>query len=342
MKTPLYKIHRKLGARFTDFHGWEMPLQYSGVVDEVRAVRSSAGIFDISHMGRFLVSGKDAFDTLQRLTTNNLNKLSPGKVQYNLLTNEEGGIKDDVTIYMISGEKFLICANAGNREKVREWLGRFVPVEDISDRTVQIALQGRESERLMERFFDVSDLRYYRFKIFGETVVSRTGYTGEDGFEVYAPIEDGVKLFEELVKEAKPCGLGARDVLRIEAGFPLYGHEISEEITPLEANLDRFVDLSKDFLGKGAMLSKKIERKLFGLELLTRGVPREGYKIYDGNKDIGVVSSGTFSPTLGKGIALCFVDLEHRKEGKEVELEVRGRRLRAVLRSYPFVKGRKR
>ena len=340
MKTPLYEIHRRLGARFTEFHRWEMPLQYSGIVDEVRAVRESAGVFDISHMGRLLVSGKGAFDILQRLTTNNLKKLSPGRVQYNLLTNEIGGIRDDVTIYMLSEDRFLLCVNAGNREKVKEWLGRFLSVEDISDRTVQIALQGRESEMLLGRFFDVSDLRYYRFRIFGETIVSRTGYTGEDGFEIYASIEEGVELFKKLVKEVMPCGLGARDVLRIEAGFPLYGHEISEEVTPFEANLDRFVDLSKDFLGKEAMLSKRIKRRLFGLELITKGVPREGYRIYEGDKEIGVVSSGTFSPTLGKGIALCFVDIEHREEGREAELEVRGKRLRAVLRSYPFVKGR--
>ena len=341
MRTPLYDTHRKLGARFIDFHGWEMPLQYSGVVDEVNAVRNSVGVFDISHMGRLLVSGREAFDVLQRLTTNNLRRLSPGKVQYNLFTNERGGVRDDVTIYMLSEKEFFICVNAGNREKIKKWLSEFIPVEDLSNRTVQIAVQGRDSEKVLGRFFEVSDIKYYRFKTFGDTIVSRTGYTGEDGFEVYTPIEEGVQLFEELVNEIKPCGLGARDVLRIEAGFPLYGHEISEDITPLEANLDRFVDLSKDFLGKEAMLSKEIKRKLFGLELLTRGVPREGYSIYKGDKEIGTVSSGTFSPTLGKGIALCFVDLEERIEGNEVSLEIRGKRLKALLRQYPFVRGRK-
>ncbi len=341
MRTPLYDTHRKLGARFIDFHGWEMPLQYSGVVDEVNAVRNSVGVFDISHMGRLLVSGREAFDVLQRLTTNNLQRLSPGKVQYNLFTNERGGVRDDVTIYMLSEKEFFICVNAGNREKIKKWLSEFIPVEDLSNRTVQIAVQGRDSEKVLGRFFEVSDIKYYRFKTFGDTIVSRTGYTGEDGFEVYTPIEEGVKLFEELVNEIKPCGLGARDVLRIEAGFPLYGHEISEDITPLEANLDRFVDLSKDFLGKEAMLSKEIKRKLFGLELLTRGVPREGYSIYKGDKKVGTVSSGTFSPTLGKGIALCFVDLEERIEGNEVSLEIRGKRLQALLRQYPFVRGRK-
>jgi len=233
MRTPLYDTHRELGARFTDFNGWDMPLQYSGIVDEVRAVRESVGVFDISHMGRFFISGKDAFGVLQKLTTNNLGKLSPGKVQYNLFTNERGGVKDDVTIYMLSDGEFFVCVNAGNRQKIREWLERYIPVEDVSDRTLQVALQGRESERVLSRFYNVADLRYYHFKTFGDTLVSRTGYTGEDGFEIYAPLEEGLGLFKELVREAKPCGLGARDVLRIEAGFPLYGHEISEDITPL-------------------------------------------------------------------------------------------------------------
>lgn len=318
-----------------------MPLQYSGVVEEVKAVRSSVGMFDVSHMGRFFVFGKDALRILQNLTTNNLEKLAPGRVQYNLFTNERGGVVDDVTVYMFSEERFFVCVNAGNREKMRRWLERFLPVEDVSSRTLQIALQGRDSADLLEGTFGVSDLRYYHFRVFGDTVVSRTGYTGEDGFEIYAPVEEGLKLFERLLRDAKPCGLGARDVLRIEAGMPLYGHEISEDITPLEANLDRFVDLSKDFLGKSAMVSKEVRRKLFGLELLEKGVPREGYRVKRGEREIGVVSSGTFSPTLGKGIALCFVDVEEREEGKEVSLEVRGREVKGKLRSYPFLRGKR-
>lgn len=338
MRTPLYETHKKLGARFTDFNGWEMPLQYSGIVDEVRAVREESGLFDISHMGRLLVSGKDAFGVLQKLTTNNLEKLKPGRVQYNLLTNERGGVKDDITVYMLSEESFFLCVNAGNREKVKDWIGKHIPVRDISSETVQLALQGKKAVDILSAFFDVKDIKYYHFKTFGETIVSRTGYTGEDGFEVYAPVDEGVKLFRDLLKEAKPCGLGARDVLRIEAGFPLYGHEISEDITPLDANLDRFVDFSKDFVGRDALLKRKPERKLFGLELLEKGVPREGYEVLKEDRVIGTVSSGTFSPTLGKGIALCFVNVEERKEGNEVFLKVRNRLLRAVLRKYPFVK----
>ncbi len=339
-KTPLYEIHKRLKARFTPFAGWSMPLQYTSVIEEVKAVREKAGLFDISHMGRILVKGKDAKEKLQYLTTNNLNKLKPGKVQYNLLTNERGGVKDDVTIYMLSEEKFFICCNAANREKVVSYLSNYVDVEDLSDKLIQFALQGSESEAILSKYYDVKDLKFYNFRTFGEVIISRTGYTGEDGFEVYAPPKEGIKLFIELLKEAKPCGLGARDVLRIEAGFPLYGHEISEDITPLEANLDRFVDLSKDFLGKEEMMKKPVRRKLFGLVMVDKGIPREGYSIYKDKKEIGKVSSGTFSPTLNRGIALCFVELSERKEGNPVEVKIRERLLKAELKSYPFVRKR--
>ena len=341
MRTPLYGIHRERGARFTLFHGWEMPLQFEGIVEEVRAVRRSAGLFDISHMGRIRVREKEALSILNTLTTNNLRKLRPGRVQYNLITNERGGVIDDVTVYMFSEEEFFICTNAANRKKVKDHLSNFLGVEDLSEDTVQIALQGRESERILSKIFDLQDLRFFQFKTFGEVMVSRTGYTGEDGFEIYAPKREGVDIYKELLREAQPCGLGARDVLRIEAGLPLYGNEISEEITPLEANLDRFVDLSKDFLGKSAILSKEVRRKLFGLEMIDRGVPRKGYRVLREGREVGIVSSGTFSPTLGRGIALCFVDVNVRQEDTPVHLEVRGKLLRGRLRSYPFVRGRR-
>ena len=337
-KTPLYEIHKRLKARFTSFAGWHMPLQYSSVIEEVKAVRKDAGLFDISHMGRILVRGKEAKEKLQYLTTNNVNKLKPGKVQYNLLTNEGGGVKDDVTIYMISEDEFFICCNAVNRDKVISHLADYVKVEDLSEKLIQLAIQGPKSADILSKYFDIKDLRYYNFKTFGDTIVSRTGYTGEDGFEVYVPVKEGVELFKELLKEAKPCGLGARDILRIEAGFPLYGHELSEEITPLEANLDRFVDFSKEFLGKEAMLKKPLKRKLFGLIMLDRGIPRENYPVYKGEKKIGYVSSGTFSPTLDKGIALCFVEPSERKEGNPVKIKIREKLLKAELKSYPFVK----
>ncbi len=337
MKTPLYELHKSLKARFTEFHGWEMPLQFSTIIEEVKAVRESSGIFDISHMGRLKVKGRNAKEILNRLTTNNLNKLNEGKVQYNLFTNEKGGIRDDVTIYMLSEEEFFICTNAANREKIKKYLENFLEVEDLTFSTVQIALQGKESEKILNKFFDVKDIKFYRFKVFDGVIVSRTGYTGEDGFEIYAPVESGKELYKELLKSSVPCGLGARDVLRIEAGFPLYGNEISEDITPLEADLDRFVDFSKDFVGKEEMKNKKVERKLFGFFLEERGVPRKGYKILKGDKEIGEVSSGTFSPTVNKGIGMAFVDLNERFEGNEVYVEVRDKRLKARLISQRFM-----
>lgn len=343
LETPLIEFHQKLKAKFTEFAGWKMPLYYTSIIDEVKAVREKSGIFDVSHMGRILVYGKNSKEKLQFLTTNNINKLFPGKVQYNLLTNEKGGVKDDITVYMISEEEYFICCNAVNRKKVLNWFKEnSLKFEDLSDKLLQIALQGPESEKILKKFFDIEGMKYYTFKKFNETIISRTGYTGEDGFEVYIPVKEGKELFQELLKFSKPCGLGARDVLRIEAGFPLYGHEISEEITPIEANLDRFVDLSKEFIGKEEILKKEVKRKLFGLEMIEKGIPREGYKIFKGNKEIGIISSGTFSPTLNKGIALCFVEIEERKENNEVEVEIRNRRFKAILRKYPFVRRKKK
>ena len=341
-RTPLYEIHKKLKARFTPFAGWSMPLQYTSVIEEVKAVREAAGLFDISHMGRLLVKGRNVKERLQYLTTNNLNKLKPGKVQYNLLTNEKGGVKDDITLYMLSEEEFFICCNAANKEKVLSHLSNYVHVEDMSEKLTQFAIQGPKSAEILSRYYDIGDLKFYNFRTFGEVIISRTGYTGEDGFEIYAPVKEGVKLFKELLKESKPCGLGARDVLRIEVGFPLYGRELSEDITPIEANLDKFVDLSKEFMGKGEMLRKPLIRKLFGLVMLNRGIPREGYTIYKDGREIGKISSGTYSPILKKGIALCFIDLSERREGNLVEVEVRDKLLKAELKQYPFIRRNKK
>lgn len=337
MRTPLYSHHKTLGAKFTQFAGWEMPLEYSSVVEEVKAVRSSCGLFDISHMGRLLIF--DGFDKLQYLTSRDIANLKKGKVQYNLLLNSKGGIKDDITLYRLSEDKFFMCVNAGNREKIVAWFtDNGISLKDISQEWVQFAIQGPDAYRVLSKYLSVEGMKYYSFQTFEDFLVSRTGYTGEDGFEVYATLKAGVELFTELSKECVPCGLGARDVLRIEAGMPLYGHEISEEITPFEANLDKYVSLEKEFIGKEELLSKRVERRLFGLELLQRGVPREGYRIFYKDKEIGYVSSGTFSPTLQKGIALCFVHVDFRVEGLDVELEVRNKRLPATLRSYPFLK----
>ncbi len=337
MKTPLYNLHKSLGAKFTEFAGWEMPVEYSSISKEVLSVREACGIFDISHMGRLLI--KDSLERLEYLTSRRITKLKPKRVQYNLLMNQRGGIRDDITIYRLSEDEFFLCVNAANKEKVYEWFkDNGIKVEDISNKTIQFALQGHKAVEVLKNYFPVEEIKYYHFEVFDGTIVSRTGYTGEDGFEVYAETSKGIELFEKLIKACTPCGLGARDVLRIEAGMPLYGHELSEEITPFEANLDRYVSLEKDFLGKEELLKKEIKRRLFGLELLSRGVPREGYRVFYKDEPIGYVSSGTYSPTLQRGIALCFVDVNLRQEGLEVELEVRGKRLPAKLRNYPFLK----
>ena len=242
MKTPLYNLHKSLGAKFTEFAGWEMPVEYSSISKEVLSVREDCGIFDISHMGRLLI--KDSLEKLEYITSRSIAKLKPKRVQYNLLMNRRGGIRDDITIYRLSEDEFFLCVNAVNKEKVCEWFKEEgIKVEDISHKTVQFALQGPRAVEVLKEFFPVESIRYYHFEVFDGIIVSRTGYTGEDGFEVYAEASKGIELFEKLVKVCTPCGLGARDVLRIEAGMPLYGHEISEDITPFEANLDRYVSL---------------------------------------------------------------------------------------------------
>ncbi|MFN3946508.1 MAG: glycine cleavage system aminomethyltransferase GcvT [Aquificaceae bacterium] len=338
MHTPLYPIHKKLGAKFIPFAGWNMPVEYSSIKEEVWAVRNACGLFDISHMGRLLI--KKGIQSLDYLTSRRIDKVKPFRVQYNLLMNEKGGVKDDITLYKLSEEEVFICVNSANKDKVYKWLvEKGIQVEDISGRTLQIALQGPKAVELLKKYYPIEDLKYYHFGVFDGTIISRTGYTGEDGFEIYVEVSKGLKLFEQLLKDCIPCGLGARDVLRIEAGMPLYGHELSEDITPFEANLDRYVDLEKDFIGRDGLLKRPVKFKLFGVELLQRGVPREGYHIFYKDKKIGYVSSGTFSPILQKGIGLCFMDIEYREENLSVEIDIRGKRVPAKLRSYPFVKG---
>ncbi len=344
MRTPLYGIHRELSARFFSFHGWEMPLEFESAVKEALAVRESAGLFDISHMGRIWVEGRSAGKLLELLTTNSLSGLTEGRVRYTLFTSERGTVLDDATVYVFSPDSYFLCVNAVNREKILRWLEMWrkrlgltdLTVRDVSAQTVQIALQGPASRNILSEHFDLEGLKYYRFRTFGDVFISRTGYTGEDGFEIYAPVEKGVELYRELVRSAKPCGLSARDILRIEAGFPLYGNEISEEITPLDAGLDRFVDLSKEFVGREELVGREPTRKLVGLELSGKGIPRRGYRILLHSREVGKVSSGTYSPTLGKGIALAFVKPEV-KEGTQVSLEIRSRHVPATITRPRFV-----
>jgi len=342
-RTPYYELHKKFGAKFVPFAGWEMPVQFSSILEEAKTVRSSAGVFDVSHMGRLFVEGPDAEDFLNYLTTNNVKKLQVGDVQYSLILNEKGGTVDDITVYKLFPERFMVVVNAANREKVLKHMenlkGEFnCTITDKSDEITQLAVQGPKAvEILKELYPGVENLKYYTFGEFNNVLISRTGYTGEDGFEVYIPAEGGKKLYQNLVeKGVKPCGLGARDVLRIEAGFPLYSHELGEDMDPREANLSRFIDLSKEFFGKEALLSKEPKRRLRGLVLEVKRVTRQGDKVYKRGAPVGEVSSGTFSPNLGKAIALAFLDKDIALD-EPVEVEIRGKRVPAKVVKSRFI-----
>ncbi len=342
-RTPLYSLHKRFGARFVPFAGYEMPVQFSSILEEAKEVRKGAGIFDVSHMGRIFVSGDRAEELVEYLTTNRVSKLKEGDVQYSLILNDKGGVVDDITVYKISSDRFMLVVNAANREKVLSHIGRLnetfgAKVEDKTGGLVQLAVQGPKAAEMLEKIYPgVSELKYYTFGNFDGALISRTGYTGEDGFEVYLPAEGGLSLYEKLVKEGvKPCGLGARDVLRIEAGFPLYGHELDEDKDPREANLSRFIDLSKEFFGKEALLSREPKRKLRGLILEGRRVARGGEKVYFEGRPVGEVSSGTFSPNLGSSIALAFLDKEVEM-GSTVEVEIRGKRIPARVVKARFI-----
>ena len=326
MRSALFKIHRELKATFTEFAGWKVPLHFGSPLEEAVSVRKVCGIFDVSHMGRLIVEGNKAKDILQWLTTNNVEALKPGYVQYNLFVNERGGIRDDVTVYLIEEGVYMLCVNAINRNKIRELLLNYVKVRDITEDTVQIAVQGPESEGILNKFFDISEIRYYRFRTFGNIIVSRTGYTGEKGYEIYAPVEEGKELFSELLKYCTVCGLASRDILRIEAGFPLYGNEIDEDITPLEASLERFIFKDKEFLGKEDMFNRSITKKLFKFMVKGKGIPRKDYKIWNKNGEAGYVTSGTFSPTYGKGVGMAFIHADKFKDGS-FYIDIRGRKL---------------
>ena len=342
-RTPLYPIHKKLGAKFVPFAGWEMPLQFSSILEEAKAVRSGAGIFDVSHMGRIFVKGPSAEDFLNYLTTNDVKALKPNQVQYSLILNEKGGTVDDITLYRFDNNSFMLCVNAANKEKVLNHMkelsqGFDVDIEDRSDQLLQIALQGPKAVQILKNLYPgVENLGFYTFKTFGETFISRTGYTGEDGFEIYIPLQEGIDLYKKLLEAALPCGLGARDVLRIEAGYPLYGHELNQELDPREANLGRFIKTDKEFYGKEGLLKRgEPKRKLFGLKLSKRLIARQGDIVLKEDQPVGKVSSGTFSPNLQASIALAFLPRDFKK-GETVKVQIRNKQIEAIVTSSRFI-----
>lgn len=359
-KTPLNQVHRELGARMVDFGGWDMPVQYSGVIEEHLAVRQAAGLFDVSHMGEVEVKGANALDFIQYLTTNDAARLVDGQVQYSAICYPEGGVVDDVTLYRFNDTHFLFCVNAANIDKDFAWMQQIMSEMALPDVSLvnrsadfaQLALQGPEAVAILAGLTDVelADLVYYHFcqgNVAGvPMIVSRTGYTGEDGFELYLPANQAVTIWKALMAAGTPrgllpVGLGARDTLRLEKGYALYGHELSRDISPLEAGLAWITKLDKDdFVGKAALVAQKtagVPRRRVGLAVEERGIPRQGYPVFAGDREVGIVTSGTMSPTLKHGIALALVEAAASRLEESLEIAVRNRRMRARVVRPPFV-----
>ncbi len=353
-RTPLYDVHVKAGARMVPFGGWEMPVQYAGVIEEHRAVRSAVGLFDISHMGEFEVEGPGALAVLQRLCTNDASALTRGQVQYSLLCFPEGGIVDDLTLYRFEDARYMLTVNASNIDKDWAWVtsnGAGATWRNMSADTALLAVQGPKAEGLVQRLADtdVVGVRYYHFtrgKVAGvPAVISRTGYTGEDGFELYTPAGEAERLWHALLEAGRgngiqPIGLGARDTLRLEMKFALYGNDIDQTTNPLEAGLGWVVKPAKgDFIGRDAieaMRAAGVPRKLVGVEMVERQVPRHGYRIFAAGAPVGVVTSGSFSPSLERGIGMGYVRTDLATIGTELEIEIRGAGQRARVARTPF------
>ena len=354
-KTALNSIHKELGAKMVEFAGWEMPVQYEGLRQEHLAVRSSCGLFDVSHMGEVEVRGKDAIDFCQWVTTNDVKKVQDNQAQYTLLCNTEGGVVDDIIIYKFSDEHFLFCVNASNSDKDFEWIkkeeSKFdVEVTDKSPEFSQIAVQGPDSMAILGKAIetDLNNVKKFRFEVINwngsDIIVARTGYTGEDGFEVFLPWDAAPSLWNSLMQSGvdlgvKPCGLGARDTLRIEMGYSLYGHEIDEYLNPLEAGLGRYIKLDgDDFIGKDALVEsvdKGLSNTLVGFLLLDRGIPRQGYNIFKNDTLLGNVTSGTLSPSLEKSIGLGY--LSNKVEHDDIiQIQIRDNMRDAQIVSIPF------
>lgn len=369
-KTALNAVHRQMGARMVDFNGWDMPVEYpprgdrksGGLIAEHLAVRNSVGIFDVSHMGDIRIQGPEALAAVQRMTMNDATKLSIGQCQYSALLYPEGTFVDDVIVHRMGENDYLLVINAGTREKDYNWVhgqadGFHCTVQDLSDNFTQIAIQGPNGVKVLQKLTDtdLSQVKFYWFThgtVCGlpNTLIARTGYTAEDGFEIYVPSDEetSTRVWNEVMEAGKefgvlPCGLGARNTLRLEGKLPLYGHEISESITVWEARLDRFLKMDKgDFVGRAALAEQKeegIHRTLVGLENVDRGIPRDGYKVFDlSGNEIGYVTSGSPAPFLKKNIALAYVPTEHSAVDTAVAVEIRGQIVKCKVIPTPFYK----
>jgi aminomethyltransferase len=355
--TPLNATHRRLGAKMVDFGGWDMPVQYSGILDEHHAVRKSVGLFDVSHMGEIEIHGPGAFALTDYVSTNAVAKLRIGQAQYSGLLYDHGGFVDDILVHKVADDHYFICVNASNQDKDYEYIAAAnrhnANVEFAGDRYAQLAIQGPKGPATLQKLTatDLAAIQYYHFAdglVCGTTArIARTGYTGEDGFEIYIAPEEAERIWDEIMNAGqefgiKPCGLGARNTLRLEAKMALYGHEINASITPLEADLAWIAKLDKgDFLGKVALAKQKeqgVTRKLVGFEMTGRGIGRDGYEVYLDGAPAGWVTSGGPSPTLNKNIGLCYLPTDRAKPGQQIQIMIRNQPVEAITVPTPFYK----
>jgi aminomethyltransferase len=361
-KTPLNEVHRNLGGKMVDFGGWDMPVQYeAGVIAEHLATREKAGLFDVSHMGEIWVEGEDAIPFVNRITTNDVTKLVDGQAHYSALTNERGGVVDDLLVYRFDEGKLLLVVNASTTDKDWAWItsqvkGEAITLTNASADYCQIAVQGPKALEIAQKFTDVNlaEIKYYHFTVdkfdSTEAIISRTGYTGEDGFEIYADKDEAVRLWNDLLEAGAefgilPAGLAARNTLRLESAMSLYGNELSDDISPLEAGLGWICKLNKgEFTGREAMVKLKeegLKKKLIGFEMVDRGIARDHFDVYIGDDKVGYVTSGSPAPYLKKNIGLAFVPTEFAKTGQEITIDVRGKKLAARVVPTPFYKREK-
>lgn len=353
-KTPLYDVYGKYGGKIISFGGYLLPVQFQGILEEHMAARTAVGLFDVSHMGEITCKGKDALAFLNRVLTNDYTSLKTGSARYSPMCNDKGGIVDDLIVYKVADEDYFVVVNAATKDKDYAWMQGHVQgdcqLADVSDQYIQLALQGPKAEEVLRRLLSDGAIpkKPYTAKFHvdlqgTDTLVSRTGYTGEDGFELYFAVPDAEKIWNLLLETGRPygiqpCGLGARDTLRMEAAMPLYGQEMSDDITPLEAGLDRFVKLAKpDFIGKAALVAAGEPRRVrVGLKVTGRGIVREHMDVWAGEKLVGQTTSGTYCPYVKRPIAMALVDRDYAAVGTPLEADVRGRRVTVETEPLPF------
>ncbi|WP_025740406.1 glycine cleavage system aminomethyltransferase GcvT [Aquimarina pacifica] len=357
--TALTETHMALGAKIVPFAGFNMPVSYEGVNIEHETVRNGVGVFDVSHMGEFLITGPFAFDLIQKVTSNDVAKLTDGKAQYSYLPNDTGGVVDDLIVYKIEDQKYLLVVNASNIQKDWDWISRHntmnATMRDLSEEYALLAIQGPKAALAIQSLttIDLQSMKFYTFEIgdfagIDNVIISATGYTGSGGFEIYCKNSEVQQIWDQVLKaganfDIKPIGLAARDTLRLEMGYCLYGNDINDTTSPIEAGLGWVTKFTKEFINSEALAKEKekgVEQKLIGFELDERGIPRNGYDIVDNNGNkIGTVTSGTMSPSLGKGIGLGYVPIIFTKPGSKINIQVRKKTIPATVIKLPFYKG---